>query len=249
MGIFGLTIAESHGGSGMAKQAMCVVSEELSRGYLGVGSLATRSEIAAELVAGGGTEAQKRGMAAGNCLGGAAANRRLHRTGRRLRSGQPADPAERDGQHYRITAQQDLDHPCGAGQPDDAHCPDRSGLDRLPRSVDVPGAKDARRRCRTLPRYGAYGRRDTGDRLSRDAGIRARPRPPAGGGIQPARQQRGQRFQAVDGDLRIGPHPDRGQGNRGGAIGARMRPGPCHRQGAVRPGAGRGFPGSLPSWR
>ena len=38
---------------------MCVVSEELSRGYIGVGSLATRSEIAAELILAGGTEEQK----------------------------------------------------------------------------------------------------------------------------------------------------------------------------------------------
>jgi len=38
---------------------MCVVSEELSRGYIGVGSLGTRSEIAAELILGGGTDAQK----------------------------------------------------------------------------------------------------------------------------------------------------------------------------------------------
>lgn len=38
---------------------MCVVSEELSRGYIGVGSLGTRSEIAAELIIAGGTDAQK----------------------------------------------------------------------------------------------------------------------------------------------------------------------------------------------
>ena len=43
----------------MSKTAMCVVSEELSRGYIGVGSLGTRSEIAAELILGGGTDAQK----------------------------------------------------------------------------------------------------------------------------------------------------------------------------------------------
>ena len=36
-------------GSGMGKTAMCVVSEELSRAWIGVGSLATRSEIAGEL--------------------------------------------------------------------------------------------------------------------------------------------------------------------------------------------------------
>jgi (2S)-methylsuccinyl-CoA dehydrogenase len=59
LGVFGLTIPEEHGGAGLSKTAMCVVSEELSRGYIGVGSLGTRSEIAAELILGGGTEAQK----------------------------------------------------------------------------------------------------------------------------------------------------------------------------------------------
>ncbi|MEM7178679.1 MAG: acyl-CoA dehydrogenase family protein [Pseudomonadota bacterium] len=59
MGVFGLTIPEEHGGFGMGKTAMCVVSEELSRGYIGVGSLGTRSEIAAELILGGGTDEQK----------------------------------------------------------------------------------------------------------------------------------------------------------------------------------------------
>ena len=60
MGVFGLTIPESYGGSGLGKEAMCVVTEELSRGYIGIGSLGTRSEIAAELIAAGGTEDQKR---------------------------------------------------------------------------------------------------------------------------------------------------------------------------------------------
>ncbi|WP_118138678.1 acyl-CoA dehydrogenase family protein [Oceanicella sp. SM1341] len=60
LGVFGLTIPEEYGGFGMGKTAMCVVSEELSRGYIGVGSLGTRSEIAAELILCGGTEEQKR---------------------------------------------------------------------------------------------------------------------------------------------------------------------------------------------
>lgn len=60
LGVFGLTIPESYGGLGLGKVAMCVVTEELSRGYIGVGSLGTRSEIAAELIMGGGTEEQKR---------------------------------------------------------------------------------------------------------------------------------------------------------------------------------------------
>jgi len=59
LGVFALTIPEDHGGLGLGKDAMCVVSEELSRGYIGVGSLGTRSEIAAELVLNGGTDAQK----------------------------------------------------------------------------------------------------------------------------------------------------------------------------------------------
>jgi len=60
LGVFGLTIPEAYGGMGLGKESMCVVSEELSRGYIGVGSLGTRSEIAAELILGGGTEEQKR---------------------------------------------------------------------------------------------------------------------------------------------------------------------------------------------
>jgi len=59
LGVFGLTIPENAGGLGMGKIAMCVVSEELSRGYIGVGSLGTRSEIAAELILAGGTDEQK----------------------------------------------------------------------------------------------------------------------------------------------------------------------------------------------
>ena len=59
MGVFGLTIPENLGGFGLTKASMVVVSEELSRGYIGVGSLATRSEIAAELILGGGTDDQK----------------------------------------------------------------------------------------------------------------------------------------------------------------------------------------------
>ncbi|MBT6588099.1 MAG: acyl-CoA dehydrogenase [Rhodospirillaceae bacterium] len=60
MGVFGLTIPEEYGGHGMGKTAMCVVSEELCRGYIGVGSLGTRSEIAAELILHGGTEEQRK---------------------------------------------------------------------------------------------------------------------------------------------------------------------------------------------
>jgi len=59
MGVFGLTVPEEDGGLGLDKTAMVVVSEALSRGYIGVGSLGTRSEIAAELIRLGGTAEQK----------------------------------------------------------------------------------------------------------------------------------------------------------------------------------------------
>ncbi|GJE62458.1 acyl-CoA dehydrogenase family protein [Methylobacterium trifolii] len=72
LGVFGLTIPEEYGGMGLPKISMCVVSEELSRAYIGVGSLGTRTEIAAELILGGGTEEQKQrflpGLASGDIL-------------------------------------------------------------------------------------------------------------------------------------------------------------------------------------
>ncbi len=72
LGVFGLTIPEEYGGLGLSKASMVVVSEELSRGYIGVGSLGTRTEIAAELILCGGTEEQKQkwlpGLASGEIL-------------------------------------------------------------------------------------------------------------------------------------------------------------------------------------
>ncbi len=59
MGVFGLTIPEEFGGLGMSRFIDCVVTEELARGYIGVGSLGTRGDIAAELLITGGTEQQR----------------------------------------------------------------------------------------------------------------------------------------------------------------------------------------------
>ena len=60
LGIFGLTIPEEYGGLGMSKLAMCIVTEELARGYIGIGSLGTRTDISSELLLIGGTEEQKK---------------------------------------------------------------------------------------------------------------------------------------------------------------------------------------------
>ena len=59
LGTFGVCIPEEHGGLGLGKLFMCIVTEELSRGWIGAGSLGTRSEIAGELILLGGTDAQK----------------------------------------------------------------------------------------------------------------------------------------------------------------------------------------------
>ena len=72
LGTFGVSIPEEYGGLGLGKIVMCIVSEELSRGWIGTGSLGTRSEIAGELISLAGTDAQKKhwlpGIARGEIL-------------------------------------------------------------------------------------------------------------------------------------------------------------------------------------
>jgi (2S)-methylsuccinyl-CoA dehydrogenase len=103
LGVFGLTIPEAYGGLGLGKFAMALVSEELSRAYLGVGSLGTRSEIAAELIRLGGTEAQKQSwlprIASGEILPTAVFTE--PDTGSDL--GALRTRAVRDGDIYRVT--------------------------------------------------------------------------------------------------------------------------------------------------
>ena len=103
MGVFGLTIPEEYGGLGLSKASMAVVSEELSRGYIGVGSLGTRSEIAAELIICGGTEEQKEkwlpGIASAEILPTAVFTE--PNTGSDL--GSLRTRAVKDGDDYRVT--------------------------------------------------------------------------------------------------------------------------------------------------
>ena len=105
LGVFSLTLPEEYGGLGLGKEAMCVVSEELSRGYIGVGSLGTRSEIAEELILNGGTDAQKKEwlprIASGEVLPTAVFTE--PNTGSDLAS--LSTRAVRDGDVYRITGQ------------------------------------------------------------------------------------------------------------------------------------------------
>ncbi len=103
LGVFGLTVPEEWGGLGLGKLSMVVVSEELSRAYIGVGSLGTRSEIAAELIRLGGTAAQKQQwlprIASGEILPTAVFTE--PNTGSDL--GSLRTRAVREGDHYRIT--------------------------------------------------------------------------------------------------------------------------------------------------
>ena len=105
LGVFSLTLPEEYGGLGLGKEAMCVVSEELSRGYIGVGSLGTRSEIAEELILNGGTDAQKEEwlpkIASGEILPTAVFTE--PNTGSDLAS--LSTRAVRDGDVYRLTGQ------------------------------------------------------------------------------------------------------------------------------------------------
>ena len=105
LGVFALTLPEEYGGLGLGKEAMCVVSEELSRGYIGVGSLGTRSEIAEELILNDGTDAQKQEwlprIASGEILPTAVFTE--PNTGSDLAS--LSTRAVRDGDVYRITGQ------------------------------------------------------------------------------------------------------------------------------------------------
>ncbi|HKA47571.1 MAG TPA: acyl-CoA dehydrogenase family protein, partial [Methyloceanibacter sp.] len=105
LGVFALTLPEDYGGLGLGKEAMCVVSEELSRGYIGVGSLGTRSEIAEELILNGGTDEQKREwlprIASGEILPTAVFTE--PNTGSDLAS--LSTRAVREGDVYRVTGQ------------------------------------------------------------------------------------------------------------------------------------------------
>ena len=111
LGVFGLTVPEEFGGLGLGKLSMCVVTEELSRGYIGLGSLGTRSEIAAELIRLGGTEEQKSKwlplISSGEILPTAVFTE--PNTGSDL--GIPAHPRGEGWRSLSHHRQQDLDHP------------------------------------------------------------------------------------------------------------------------------------------
>ena len=115
LGVFGLTMPEEYGGLALGKEAMCIVSEELSRGYIGVGSLGTRSEIAGELILNNGTDEQKEkylpGIASGEILPTAVFTE--PNTGSDLASLKTR--AVKEGDAYKVTGQKTwITHPVRA---------------------------------------------------------------------------------------------------------------------------------------
>lgn len=59
LGYFGLIFSPDYGGSGLDTLSMAIVTEELSRSWLSVGSVMTRMIISASLIQANGTDAQK----------------------------------------------------------------------------------------------------------------------------------------------------------------------------------------------
>jgi alkylation response protein AidB-like acyl-CoA dehydrogenase len=60
LGYFGLIFPPEYGGMGLDSLSMAIVTEELSRGWLSVGSVMTRMIITGTLIMANGTEAQKK---------------------------------------------------------------------------------------------------------------------------------------------------------------------------------------------
>ena len=250
MGVFGLTIPEEYGGMGLGKVAMCVVSEELSRGYIGVGSLGTRSEIAAELILVGGTEAQKRALPAQDRQRRDPADRGLHRAQHRLRPRLPCARARR----ARATPMSSTAHKTWITHPVRADLmtllartnPDEQGYKGLSMLLaEKPRGDDAD----PFPAKGmsggeieVLGYRGMKEYEIAFDGFRVP-------GREPARRRRGPGLQAIDGDLRVGAHPDGGARGRRRAMRVRTRP--ALRQGAraVRQDADHTSRASPTSWR
>ena len=204
----------SSAASGSARRAMCVVSEELSRGYIGVGSLGTRSEIAGELILNNGTDEQKEKylpkIASGEMLPTAVFTE--PNTGSDLASLKTR--AVQGGRRLQGDRPEDLDHASGARRPDDAagaHQPEREGLQG---PLHAARREAARHDDDPFPAKGMTGGEIEVLGLSRHEGVRHLLRRLRGAGRPAARRRRGPGLQAADEDLRGGAHPDGGARRR-----------------------------------
>jgi (2S)-methylsuccinyl-CoA dehydrogenase len=217
LGVFGLTLPEAYGGLGLGKVSMCVVFEELSRAYIGVGSLGTRSEIAAELIL---CRRHRRSRKTTGC-----------RPSRRARCCRPpcspspirvqtsarcAPARSATAKVDRITGNKTwITHAVARRHDDDAGA-HRSRTSRATRACRCCCAES-----RAGTDDGALSRRKglTGGEIEvlgyrgmkeYELGVRRL----RGAGSRTCWRCRGSRLQAADGDLRVRPHPDRGARRR-----------------------------------
>ena len=252
LGVFGLTLPEEHGGLGMGKEAMCIVTEELSRGYIGVGSLLDALGDRGRADPAGRHGCAKEPLSAGPGLGRDDPHGRLHRARHRLRPRERQDARGAGGRLLAGERGQDLDHPCRPRRPDDDAGAHRPGPGGLSRPLDPPGREAPRHGCRSLPGGGPDGLGDPGAGLPGHEGIHAGLRRLSRAGREPPGRRAGPGLQAAHGDLRERPHPDggpsagRGPQRAGAGLGLRPRPPPV-RQAAA--GVSHGCTASSPGWR
>ncbi len=235
LGVFGLTIPESYGGAGLSKTAMCVVSEELSRAYIGVGSLGTRSEIAAELILSSGTKAQRDHwlplIASGEKLPTAVFTE--PNVGSDL--GSLRTRAVREGDVYKIHGNKTwITHAARADVMTllvrtDPNTADYRGLSMFLAEKPRGTAGDP------FPAHGMSGGEIGVLGYRGHEGVRDRFRRLRGSGRQSARRRGEPGLQAIDADLRERAHPDRGACRRRGAVCARRRPSLRARPRAIGP--------------
>ena len=239
LGTFGVCVPEAYGGLGLTKLVMCLVTEELSRGWIGAGSLGTRSEIAGELIMLGGTEAQKADWLPRIAIGEVAAGPPCFTepdVGSDLGSLQDPGPAGRQ-RRMGDRRRQDLDHPRQPLGPYDLAGAHRSGREGLcgtfhaagpskPRGVEADLFPAGGMSGSEIEVLGYRGMREY--TLQFDGIARA--------GVRPARRRGGAGVQTADAHLRGRAHPDGGarRGCRTARPGAGARL--CAEQKAVRQG-------------
>src|SRR5262249_45762776 len=102
LGYFGLIFPAEHGGMGLDSLSMAIVTEELSRGWLSVGSVMTRMLITGSLIQANGTPEQKRRFLPKICSGELLTAAAFTEPDVGSDTASMKLRATRDGAHYRL---------------------------------------------------------------------------------------------------------------------------------------------------